>query len=132
MRRVTGLGQRVPLTDSQWASFRARMEELANAKPDAEPSTVRDSYLAGVVLLLVDRLDDIEQRLSPSAARAGSEFRGALAALKQEDWDAFRSEYGEYVMDGWTDLRAFRTALGSLLVRLERKQEQRKGGRKRA
>jgi hypothetical protein len=52
--------------------------------------------------------------------------------MTQEDWDGFLSDYGEYVMDGWDDLRAFRTALGSLLVRLERKQKQSKVSRKRA
>jgi hypothetical protein len=128
MRRGTGASQREPLTDSQWAIFRARMEELANAKPNDLPAPVRDSYLAEVVLLLMDRLDDLEQRLSP----VSSILHRGLAALTQEDWDAFLSEYGQYVKDGWGDLRAFRTALGSLLVKLERKQKQGKARRKRA
>jgi hypothetical protein len=100
------------------------MEELANLKPGGAKPTVRDSYLAEVVLLLMDRLDDLEQRFSRSPIPVDQ--RG-LAALAQEDWEAFLSEYGEYVMDGWGDLRAFRTALGSLLVQLERKQKQGKG-----
>jgi hypothetical protein len=132
MRRGTGGSQQRPLTDSQWAIFRARMEELANAKPNDLPSPVRDSYLAEVVLLLIDRLDDLEQRLSPSVSPTSPVLRRGLAALTQEDWDAFLSEYGEYVMDGWGDLRAFRTALGTLLVTLEQKEKQPKGGQKQA
>jgi hypothetical protein len=121
---------RRPLTDSQWAMFRSRMEELAQPEPGTATSTVKDSYLAEVVLLLMDRLDDLEQRFSRSPATPV--LRRGLSALTEEDWDGFLSEYGEYVMDGWDDLRAFRTALGSLLVRLERKQKQRKGRQKRA
>jgi hypothetical protein len=116
------------VTGRQWAIFRSRMEELANAKADGIPSSVRDGYLAEVVLLLIDRLDDLEQRLSPS----GSPTSPGLAALTQEDWDAFLSEYGEYVMDGWGDLRAFRTALGTLLATLEQREKQPKGGQKQA
>ena len=110
--------------------FRSRMEELAQPEPGTATSTVKDSYLAEVVLLLMDRLDDLEQRFSRSPAPPV--LRRGLSALTEEDWDGFLSEYGEYVMDGWDDLRAFRTALGSLLVRLERKQKQRKGRQKRA
>ena len=120
------------VTDRQWAIFRSRMEELANAKADGIPSPVRDGYLAEVVLLLIDRLDDLEQRLSPSAFPTSPVLRRGLAALTQEDWDAFLSEYGEYVMDGWGDLRAFRTALGTLLATLEQREKQPKGGQKQA
>jgi len=106
------------------------MEELANPKPDTARPTVSDSYLAEVVLLLMDRLDDLEQRFSrPPTSPV---LRRGVAALTQEDWDAFLLEYGEYVMDGWGDLRAFRTALGSLLAQLEQKQKRPKGGQKRA
>jgi hypothetical protein len=110
--------------------FRSRMEELAQPEPGRAKSTVKDSYLAEVVLLLIDRLDDLEQRFSRSPP--APVLRRGLAAMTQEDWDGFLSDYGEYVMDGWDDLRAFRTALGSLLVRLERKQKQSKVSRKRA
>jgi hypothetical protein len=132
MRRGTGVSQRGPLTDSQWTIFRARMEELANAKANDLPAPVRDSYLAEVVLLLIDRLDDLEQRLSPSISLANPAVRRGLAALTQADWDAFLSEYGEYVMDGWGDLRAFRTALGSLLAQLEQKEKQTKESQRQA
>jgi hypothetical protein len=120
------------LTDKQWAIFRSRMEELANQKTDAPSSPVKGNYLAEVVLLLMDRLEDLEKRLSPSASPTTPVLRCGLAALTQEDWDAFLSEYGEYVMDGWGDLRAFRTALGTLLATLEEKEKQPKGGQKRA
>jgi hypothetical protein len=93
-----------------------------------DPSPVRDSYLAEVVLLLIDRLDDLEQRLDPSTPSVSPVLRRGLAELTQEDRDAFLTEYGEYVMDGWGDLRAFRTALGSLLVRLSGSQNKAKGG----
>jgi hypothetical protein len=126
------VSQRGPLTDSQWAIFRARMEELANAKPTDLPAPVRDSYLAEVVLLLIDRLDDLEQRLSRSGSAFSPVARHRLAALTQEGWDAFLAEYRQYVIDGWGDLRAFRTALGTLLIQLEQKQKESKGSRKRA
>jgi hypothetical protein len=126
------VSHRGPLTDRQWAIFRSRMEELANRKPDAVTSPVRDSYLAEVVLLLMDRLDDLEQRLSQPVSPPGAVVRRRLTILTQEDWEAFLAEYGEYVMDGWGDLRAFRTALGSLLAQLEQKQKRPKGGQKRA
>ena len=121
-----------PLTEGQWAMFRSRMEELANPKPDAIKSPVGDTYLAEVVLILMDRIDDLEQRLSRSVPAPSAVVRRRLATLSQEDWDAFLANYGEYLMDGWDELRAIRTALGTLLVRLEQKQKQAKGSRKRA
>jgi uncharacterized membrane protein YccC len=121
-----------PLTDRQWAIFRSRMEELANPQGDGITSPVRHSYLAEMVLILMDRLDDLEQRLSRSVSPLSAVVRRELATLTQEDWDAFLAEHGQYVMDGWGDLRAFRTALGTLLAQLERKQKQTKGRRKRA
>lgn len=120
------------LTDRQWAIFRTRMEELANRKPKGGSSPIRENYLGEVVLLLMDRLDDLERRFSRSGSPFSPEVRRRLAALNQEDWDAFLAEYGQYVTDGWSDVRAFRTALGTLLVSLEHKQKETKGGRKRA
>jgi hypothetical protein len=122
--------RRGPLSESQWAMFRARMEELAQPAGNTAPATVKGSYFAEVVLLLMDRLDELEERFSE--APATPVVRRGLAALTEEDWNSFLSEYGEYVMDGWDDLRAFSTALGTLLVRLERKQKQSRGKRKRA
>jgi hypothetical protein len=119
-----------PLTDRQWAIFRSRMEELARSKPNVGASPVKDAYLAEVVLLLIDRLDELEHRLPLSPT--SPELRHRLAALTQEDWDAFRGEYEQYVRDGWGDLRAFRTALGTLLVQLEQKQKQTDGRQKHA
>jgi hypothetical protein len=80
----------------------------------------------------MDRLDDFEVRLSRSGSQFGPVVRRRLASLTQEDWDAFLAEYWQYVIDGWGDLRAFRTALGTLLAQLEQKQKQRKGSQKRA
>jgi hypothetical protein len=118
------------VTDRQWAIFRSRMEDLANRKPDAP---VGDSYLAEVVLLLMDRLDDLDQRLSRSSGSPFSPLvRRRLAALTQDDWDGFLAEYRQYVIDGWGDLRAFRTALGTLLAQLEQEQKQSKGSQKQA
>jgi hypothetical protein len=108
------------------------MEELADRKPDTTTPPVKDTYFAEVVLLLMDRLDDLELRLSRSGAPFSPLLRRRLAALSQEDWDAFLAEYRQYVIDGWGDLRAFRTALGTLLAQLEQKQKQGKGSQKRA
>jgi hypothetical protein len=113
------------------------MEELANPKPGTEPLPVRATYLAELVLILMDRVDDLEQRLSRPVSPLSTAVRPRLAALTQEDLDAFLMEYGNYVMDEWGDFRALRTALGTLLVRLEQKQrqtkqKQSKGRRKRA
>jgi hypothetical protein len=121
-----------PLSEGQWAIFRSRMEELANSKPDAIELPVRDTYLAEVVLILMDRIDDLEQRLSRSVSPLHSVVRDRLSTLTEEDWDAFLANYGEYLMDGWDELRAFRTALATLLVQLEQKQKQAKGSQKRA
>src|ERR1700674_2797990 len=108
------------------------MEELANRKPDAVTSPVGGNYLAEVVLLLMDRLDDLEQRLTRSGSPFSPVVRRRLAALTQEDWDSFLAEYRQYVIDGWGDLRAFRTALGTLLAQLEQKQKHSKGSKKQA
>ena len=119
------------LTDRQWAMFRSRMEELANPTPDAIKPPIRDTYLAEMVLILMDRIDHLEQRFSGSVPTVSAVER-RLARLTQEDWETFLANYGDYLMDGWDELRAFRTALGTLLVQLEQKQKQIKERHKRA
>jgi len=131
-RQGASVSKQRPLTEGQWAMFRSRMEELANPNTDAITSPVRDTYLAEVVLILMDRIDDLEQRLSRAAPTLSAVGQRRLATLTQEDWDAFLANYGEYLMDGWDELRAFRTALATLLVQLEQKQKQAKGSQKRA
>jgi hypothetical protein len=126
------VSERGPLTDRQWAIFRSRMEELANPQGDGVTALVRHSYLAEMVLILMDRIDDLEQRLSRSVSPISAVARRRLAMLTQEEWDAFLAEYGQYVKDGWGDLRAFRTALGTLLMHVEQKEKQTKGKRKHA
>ena len=111
--------------------FRSRMEELANPKPDAIKPPIRDTYLAEMVLILMDRIDHLEQRFSGSVPTVSAVER-RLARLTQEDWETFLANYGDYLMDGWDELRAFRTALGTLLVQLEQKQKQIKERHKRA
>jgi hypothetical protein len=54
----------VPLTDEQWASFRDQMEAIAegNARTP-EGHKVNPVELAEMVLLLMDRIDDLEKRI---------------------------------------------------------------------
>jgi hypothetical protein len=49
------------LTDEQWRIFRARLEELAERASSG--SEVSREELAEMLLLLVDRIDDLEKRL---------------------------------------------------------------------
>src|SRR3982750_2482639 len=102
------------------------MEELANPGAKASTASVRDGYLAEVVLLLMDRLDQVAERVFQPVIRLDPQIARQLTSLTQEDWDAFLAEYGQYVMDGWGELRAFHTALGTLLVQLEQKQKKAK------
>ena len=120
------------LRKGQWALFRSRIEELANPKPDAIRSPVGDSYFAEVVLILMDRIDDLEQQLSRSISPLSSVVRRRLDGLTQEDWDGFLANYRQYVMDGWGELRAIRSALGTLLLQLEQREKQVEGKEKRA
>jgi hypothetical protein len=120
------------LTKRQWEMFRSRMEELANPGADAIGSPVVDSYLAEVVLILMDRIDDLEQQLSRSVSPLSAVVRSRLDALTQEDWDAFLANYRQYVVDGWGEFRAMRSALGTLLLQLEQRERQARGKEKRA
>jgi hypothetical protein len=52
------------LTDAQWREFRARMEELAEASARSPEREVNKAELAEMLLLLVDRIDQLEKRLS--------------------------------------------------------------------
>lgn len=63
--------------------------------------------MAEVVLILMDRIDDLEQQQSQSVSPLSAAVRHRLAALTQEDWDTFLANYGEYLMDGWGELRAW-------------------------
>ena len=112
--------------------FRSRMEELANPGADTIGSPVVDGYLAEVVLILMDRIDDLEQQLSRSVSPLSAVVRSRLDALTQEDWDAFLANYRQYVMDGWGEFRAMRSALGTLLLQLEQREKHARGKEKRA
>jgi hypothetical protein len=52
----------VPLTDEQWRIFRAQLEQLAEANARS-PSVVRSAEMAEMLLLLVDRIDELEKRM---------------------------------------------------------------------
>jgi hypothetical protein len=53
---------RLPLTDAQWAMLRARMEEIAEGNTRSQVK-LNPVELAGYVLLLLDRIDDLEKRI---------------------------------------------------------------------
>jgi hypothetical protein len=53
---------RLPLTDAQWAMLRARMEEIAEGNTRSRVK-LNPVELAGYVLLLLDRIDDLEKRI---------------------------------------------------------------------
>jgi hypothetical protein len=52
----------IPLTDEQWRIFRAQLEQLAEANARS-PSVVRSAEMAEMLLLLVDRIDELEKRI---------------------------------------------------------------------
>ena len=57
----------IHLTDDQWRIFRAQLEQLAedNAR---SPTVVRSAEMAEMLLLLVDRIDELEKRLGEEGA----------------------------------------------------------------
>ena len=54
---------RIPLTEEQWRLLRQRMEALAEGNVTAQVR-LNPVQLAGFVLLLMDRIDDLEKRLA--------------------------------------------------------------------
>ena len=48
------------LTDAQWRQLRQRMEHIANGGPQPE---IRPAALAGYLLMLMDRIDGLEEQL---------------------------------------------------------------------
>lgn len=54
---------RIPLTEQQWRLLRQRMEALAEGNVTAQVR-LNPVELAGFVLLLMDRIDDLEKRLA--------------------------------------------------------------------
>ncbi len=52
----------VPLTEEQWRIFRAQLEQLAEENARS-PSIVRSAEMAEMLLLLVDRIDELEKRI---------------------------------------------------------------------
>lgn len=51
-----------PLSDDQWQLFRARLEQLAEADARS-PSQVSHAELGELLLILMYRLDDLEERI---------------------------------------------------------------------
>jgi hypothetical protein len=51
------------LTDEQWRIFRDRLEELAERSARDQQDEVSRAELGEMLLLLMDRIDDLEQRL---------------------------------------------------------------------
>ena len=54
---------RIPLTEQQWRLLRQRMEAIAEGNVTAQVR-VNPAELAGFVLLLMDRIDDLEKRMA--------------------------------------------------------------------
>jgi hypothetical protein len=53
------------ITDAQWREFRKRMEEISEAKARGSRSIgIENELLAEMVLLLMDRIDDLEKRIA--------------------------------------------------------------------
>lgn len=55
---------RLPLTDQQWRAFRDRLEELAERAASGRQAEVTREELAAMLLIVLDRLDDLEKRLT--------------------------------------------------------------------
>jgi hypothetical protein len=51
------------LTDAQWQTFRKRIEALAEARAQSPEHEVNKAELAEMLLLLVDRIDDLQRRI---------------------------------------------------------------------
>ena len=54
---------RIPLTEEQWRLLRQLMEALAEGNVTAQVR-LNPVELAGFVLLLMDRIDDLEKRIA--------------------------------------------------------------------
>jgi hypothetical protein len=54
---------RIPLTEQQWRVLRQQMEQIAEGNVTA-PVKLNPVELAGFVLLLMDRIDDLEKRIA--------------------------------------------------------------------
>jgi hypothetical protein len=54
---------RIPLTEQQWRVLRQRMEQIAESNVTAS-AKLNPVELAGFVLLLMDRIDDLEKRMA--------------------------------------------------------------------
>jgi hypothetical protein len=55
--------ERIPLTEQQWRLLRHRMEVIAEGNVTAQVR-LNPAELAGLVLLLMDRIDDLEKRMA--------------------------------------------------------------------
>jgi hypothetical protein len=54
---------RIPLTEQQWRILRQRMELIAEGNLTGQVQ-LNPTELAGFVLLLMDRIDDLEKRMA--------------------------------------------------------------------
>jgi hypothetical protein len=54
---------RIPLTEQQWRLLRQRMEMIAEGNVTSQVR-LNPAELAGFVLLLMDRIDDLEKRMA--------------------------------------------------------------------
>jgi hypothetical protein len=54
---------RIPLTEQQWRILRQRMEVIAEGNLTGQVR-LNPAELAGFVLLLMDRIDDLEKRMA--------------------------------------------------------------------
>ena len=61
--KVLVSSDRIPLTEQQWRILRQRMEAIAEGNVTAQVR-LNPVELAGFVLLLMDRIDDLEKRLA--------------------------------------------------------------------
>jgi hypothetical protein len=55
---------RRPLTDQQWILFRAQMEAVAEGNERLPRWTMNPVEVAEMMLLLMDRIDDLEKRIA--------------------------------------------------------------------
>jgi hypothetical protein len=53
----------LPLTDAQWQLYRAKMEQIAAANEHAR-AKLNPVEMAEMMLILMDRIDDLEKKLS--------------------------------------------------------------------
>jgi hypothetical protein len=53
----------LPVSEAQWQAFRQRMEQMAKGEQKAVELGLNPELLGELVLLLIDRIDDLQRKI---------------------------------------------------------------------